>query len=520
MRNLWGRITSARRPHLRRSVWIAIVLLSIAGALVVEQVTRRTPYVRDQAVSALNAKFASQVEVDNLQVSAFPRPEVVGEGIVLRFNGRTDVPPLLEVKHFSASAGLLGLWGDPLHLTTVELEGLDISIPTGGLKGDDRQAHSGTLVIDEMRARTATLEIASKNPAKLPRHFDILNLVVTGIGEAEGAEFQAHLINPKPRGTIDTHGTFGPWQTDNPRTTPVRGDYRLSGADLNTIKGIGGILDSRGTYQGVLERIRVTGTTQTPDFRIDVSGQPVPLTTRFDALVDGTNGDTWLERVDAKLRNTRIVAKGAVVRDRDVKRREISFDAAIDDGRLEDVLALAVKSAKPVMTGAITLKARIVIPAIDAKVIDKLQLAGDFELAQAHFTNLNVQRKINMLSRKGQGDDAGSDEGPSAVSNVRGRFVMRDAAIYFSQLTFGVEGAIVQLAGTYNLRGQTIDFAGDLLLDAPLAETTTGIKALAARIAQPFFQRKGGGSKIPIRISGTRDNPTFGLDAKRAFLKG
>ena len=213
--------------------------------------------------------------------------------------------------------------------------------------------------------------------------------------------------------------------------------------------------------------------------------------------------------------------RGAVIRAREVKGREVSLDVTIDRGHLEDVLALAIKSAKPVMTGTITMSTHLVIPATDAAVVDKLQLAGNFELAQAHFTNLNVQRRINTLSRKGRGDDdSAPDDGGSAVSNVRGRFVMRDAMIKFSQLTFSVDGAIVQLADTYNVRGQTIDFAGDLLLDASLAEMTSGIKALAAHFAQPFFKRKGGGSKIPIRISGTREKPAFGLDVKRAFLKG
>jgi len=518
LRNSHRPRTSYRR--IPRGAWIALTLLAIAGTLLVEQTIRRTPFVRDQAVAALNEKFASKVEIETLQVSGFPRPQVIGEGIIVRADGRTDVPPLLTVGSFSASAGLMGLWGKPLHLTNVELDGLDMSIPAGGVRSAAGTSPKGKVVIDTMVAGKATLEIASKDPARLPRHFDILNLVLTGIGEAEGAAFQAEVVNPKPRGTITTHGTFGPWRTNNPRGTPVRGDYRFSDADLNTIKGIGGILSSTGSYKGVLERIAVTGTTDTPDFRIDVSGQPVPLSTRFDAVVDGTNGNTWLERVHARLRDTEILATGAVIRARDVKGREISLDVTIPNGRLEDVLALAIKSVKPIMTGAITLKTHMVIPARDASVIDKLQLAGEFELAQAHFTNVNVQRRINTLSRKGQGDDAGPDEGASAVSNLRGRFVMRDAAIRFSQLAFSVEGATVQLAGTYDLRGQTIDFAGDLLLDAPLAEMTTGIKALAARAVQPFFNRKGGGSKIPIRISGTRDKPAFGLDAKRAFLKG
>ena len=62
--------------------------------------------------------------------------------------------------------------------------------------------------------------------------------------------------------------------------------------------------------------------------------------------------------------------------------------------------------------------------------------------------------------------------------------------------------------------------AGEVLLDASLAEMTTGIRSVAARIAQPFFRRPGGGSKIPIRISGTRTNPAFGLDVRRALLPG
>ena len=45
-------------------------------------------------------------------------------------------------------------------------------------------------------------------------------------------------------------------------------------------------------------------------------------------------------------------------------------------------------------------------------------------------------------------------------------------------------------------------------------------KAMLARIAQPFFRRPGGGSKIPIRISGPRSNPAFGLDVRRIFNRG
>jgi hypothetical protein len=191
----------------------------------------------------------------------------------------------------------------------------------------------------------------------------------------------------------------------------------------------------------------------------------------------------------------------------------------IDNGRLEDVLALAVKTARPPVVGAVDVRTRVVIPAGEEDVVDKLQLEGEFKLAQARFTNLNVQERVNALSRRGQGDPTG-DEGASVVSNLHGRFVMRDAAIRFSDLTFSVPGAAVQLAGQYDLRNEAIDFAGHLLLDATLAEMTTGFRSVAARIAQPLFRRPGGGSKLPIRISGTRSKPSFGLDIRRSLLPG
>jgi hypothetical protein len=46
---------------------------------------------------------------------------------------------------------------------------------------------------------------------------------------------------------------------------------------------------------------------------------------------------------------------------------------------------------------------------------------------------------------------------------------------------------------------------------------TSGVKSLLARLAQPLFRRKGGGTRLPIRISGTRSKPQFGLDFGRVF---
>lgn len=506
-------------------VAVGVGLLAVGG-LVAAWVMRATPQVRDHVVDALNERFESQVDLAALNVDILPRPRVAGTGLTLRHNGRTDVPPLITIDAFDASAGVMGLARKPLHLRTVSLEGLQIHVPVGGLnRGDSpdtpHEPHperESPILIDTIESRAATLEIASGKPGRLPRVFEIHDLVMRGFGLPEGARFEAGLTNPTPRGRIETTGVFGPWHADEPGLTPVSGEYTFKNANLDVIKGIGGTLASIGSYKGVLERVEVVGQTETPDFSIDVSGNPVPLRTRFTAVVDGTNGDTFLDLVEATLGESLIVARGSVVRTEDVKGRHIALDVKMSGARLEDVLRLAVKSPKPPMAGQMNLSTTFLLPAGDEDVVDKLQLAGTFELAQARFANLNVQRRITTLSRRGRGEE--SDEGAEnerVVSNLRGTFTLRDANLTFSKLTFAVPGSTVQLSGSYHLRRETMDFTGELLTDATLADMTSGMKSLLARIAQPFFRRPGGGSRLPIKITGTRAKPEFGLDMGRVF---
>ena len=515
---------------MRFRLLAAVVLVAIGTLGVLAWVLRSTPFVRDRAVAALNARFASQVGLGSLQTGIFPLPRIAGTDLRLRHNGRTDVPPLISVGAFDASGGLSGLFGRPFRLRNVTLDRLEIRMPPGGLKtpGSVPQndtlvsgaAARGAIVLDEIVSRSATLEIASSRPGKLPRVFEIHDLVMRGFGQPGGAAFHAGLTNPVPRGRIETSGVFGPWEALEPRLTPIRGEYAFKNADMNVIKGIGGTLSSVGKYNGVLQRIDVEGQTEIPDFSIDIAGTPVPLTTQFKAVVDGTNGDTFLERVEARLGGTTILASGAVVRTMEVKGRHVTVDVRIADGRIEDLLTLAVKAASPPLTGRVDVDTKLVIPAGSDDVIDRLQLDGRFKLAQARFTNLDVQKKITMLSRRGRGEEDDAAEGASVVSNVGGRFALRNAVLSFSELTFGVPGASVRLAGTYHLRTEQLALAGDLLLDATLPDTLSGFRSLLARAAQPFFRRPGGGSRLPIRISGPREKPSFGLDVRRAFWFG
>ena len=126
--------------------------------------------------------------------------------------------------------------------------------------------------------------------------------------------FKAELTNPKPRGVIHSTGSLGPWQTIDPGETPVNGTYTFDHADLSTFQGIAGILSSTGNYQGTLREIQAEGKADVPDFRLTHFGNPVALHTQFHAKVDGTNGDTWLDPVDATLGHSHFTTRGQVVR--------------------------------------------------------------------------------------------------------------------------------------------------------------------------------------------------------------
>ncbi len=503
--------------------------------IVLSLITRLTPHVRDRVLEALNGRFQSQVQIETLQVAIFPTPEVSGTGLELRHNGRTDVAPLITVRSFAGRAGLAGLIATPLSLSSVDLEALTIHVPPGGVRTGERttpasagQSDSASgrarsrlpsLVIGRITATHALVEIASRDALKPPRRFDIHDLVMNEFRPDAPAGFKASLTNPVPRGDIQTSGEFGPWKAADPAQTPVRGRFEFKNANLDTIKGLGGILTSLGEYSGVLERIAVSGETDTPAFQLDSGRRAVPLKTRFRAVVDGTNGNTVLESVDGTLAQTPIHARGAIIREKGVKGRRIALDVSIDGGRMEDVLRLAVDSAQPPLTGRVSVASKVLVPPGEGKVIDRLQLDGRFTLAEARFTSYDVQKKITMLSHRARGetDDVG---GESVVSNLHSSFVLRDGVLRLSGLSFAVPGAVVRLDGTYALQTQAMDFKGDLLLEATLAETTTGAKAVLGKIFQPLFRGPKGGSKLPIQVSGTRDKPQFGLDLKRALTPG
>jgi len=265
----------------------------------------------------------------------------------------------------------------------------------------------------------------------------------------------------------------------------------------------------------VLEKIEVEGKTSTPDFTVAIGGHPLDLETVFSATVDGTNGDTLLHPVTAHLLNTIIVAEGGIVKstNKEKQGKEITLDVTVDQGRLEDLLRLAVKANQPPLTGAINFHTKFDLPPGRGDISDRLNLDGKFDVKRAQFTSPEITAKIETLSRKGQGQPENKDAG-SSVSQLKGNFALDNGVIAFRDLTFTVTGVEVALNGKYGLDKEELDFHGKLRMQAKISQTTTGMKSFVLKAVDPFF-RKDGQTELPIKITGQRDHPSFGLDLHR-----
>lgn len=516
---------------LRATRWLIGIL---GGALILLAVLAgagsRTVTLRQLVIDTLSERLDSEVQLESFSVDTFPTVHVTGTGLVIRHKSRRDVPPLVSVQSFTLDGGLIGLFSRPRRFRAVTLTGLQINIPPGFKKDasagqsrpsqtEDDEGSPAAMVVDRLVADDATLSLIPRREGKEPRVFAIHRLTMKPLGRGERMAFTASITNPIPSGLVEATGTFGPWERDAPGESPLSGQYTFDRADLGTVKGIGGILTSTGKFSGQLARIAVAGRTHTPDFRVKSSGNPVPLETEFDAVVDGTDGDTYLNAVSASFLNTSLTAKGAVVGAHGVKGRTVNVHVKIENGRIEDVLRLAVKGNTPAMTGGLRLHADLNLPAGPADVMDRLRLAGEFGVGGARFSNAGIQQKVADLSERARGLDP-EEHVQTVASSLTGRFGLDRSVLTLREVAFGLPGASVQMAGSYGLATEILEFDGTVRLRATLSQAAGGgVKSALLKVVDPLFRRDGAGAVLPVRIRGSRDKPEVGLDFGRALTR-
>jgi hypothetical protein len=206
------------------------------------------------------------------------------------------------------------------------------------------------------------------------------------------------------------------------------------------------------------------------------------LHTDFHAVVDGSNGDTYLKPVIGRFLHSSLTANGYVVRTPGVPGHEVKLDVVIDQAHIQDLLQLGVRTNPPFMTGDAKLRFKLDLPPGPKDVAERLKLQGSFAIVNAHFSNPKVQSKVDELSLRSQGEpglakqEAKDPQTADTSSQMQGEFNLANGLLKVANLHYDVPGANINLDGVYSLDGNKFDFFGTAALKASLSEMVGGWK--------------------------------------------
>jgi hypothetical protein len=510
---------------------LVVVVVAAALAGLDLYVRSLSPRAKARVTKAIGERFDADVTLGGLQLSLFT-PSATGGSLVVRHRGWNDRHPLIYISHFSAESTFFNLFFQRDKVRLLTIEGLQIHVPHRGQSASKTTRQEGEEIETNQPGKDRTqlkigiativadgtqLEIEPKDPGKEPLRFDIRKLKLHSVGPGQPMRFESVLHNPKPPGLITTHGHFGPWQKEDPRATAVSGEYEFRNADLSVFKGISGILSSTGAFDGVLQHIQVRGQTDTPDFALRKRGSPVHLQTTFRSIVNGMNGDTILDNIDARFLHSEFICKGDVSKKSGRDGKTVNLLAVTkQNARMEDILTLVMADKAPFMTGAVQFQSKILIPPGPEAVIDKLRLDGDFKLTSAVFTSPKVNGKIATLSDRARGitkDEEDKIPQQTIASGLSSKFSMEGGTLALRSLLFCVPGASVKLNGTLNLPSRRLDLKGLFLMRATLSDTQSGLKHWLLKPIDPLFEKDGAGLELPFDVTGTQDHPTLSVSA-------
>ncbi len=488
----WG-----NRP---RNVVIGIAIVVVVGLLVYwAALAALKGVIANVGTNMLRREFASDVRFQKMEISVFPRVHAVAYGVSI---GDDIAHPLIQASQADARCSWI-----PWHVHTVVLEGLLVRVPAAAHPPHATGTVRPVLNVDEMLASSASVELPALR-------FQLQNLRVRNFSPGSRADFAAILLNSEPRAEVQIAGQIGPWNAQDPGRTPIEGKYELARSDLATVRGLRGIISSQGRFNGVLLDANIAGDGQIDGLALSPSGHAETVRASFQAVLDGADGSVTADKMTGTLEQSPFVASGSVHDLQDDLRRQIAFQVSMTHGRLEDLLPLGVNSKVSPLTGPLSVQTKVEIPPGDQDLLSRLRLTASFSASGARFASWNLRDRLRSLSRKAEGQP-NNDAAGSSISSMRGEVRLDHGVARFSSLAIELEGASAKLEGSYQLAGEQLDLHGDVWMEAKVSQTATGPKALLLKFADPFFKSKRGGSRVPIKITGTRSDPKFAVDIAR-----
>ena len=524
---------TSRRLRVSYVCVVAAALVLLAGASINRYAA---PILKQRVIENLEAKLHCKVEIDEARFSLWHGLEASGSGLRIQSIGneqRTTPggPPMLTARTFQFRSTLGDLLLHHTSAITAYAQGLVLTIPAGNDRAPLQQgdpARRGqprdSIFLNRLVATDSALVLENSNPAKPPIVFNFARLLLVDLGGPEATRpaqpfaYEATLTNPKPLGEIHSEGHIGPWVFGAARSSPVDGNYTYEHVALNTVSGLEGTLSSSGRITGTLGAMAVHGTTETPDFALDISARPFAVHTEFQALVDGTNGDVALQAVTAHFLHTTVEGHGTVKRALEQHGHFTDIEVNIADGRAEDLLILLNRKPQPMLTSALAIHARVVVPPGKERLVLKLQASGKALLTGAMWTSADLQQSVDSFSLRAvdEGKAAQAIHHPAASpkipSRLDGSFRIAGGNIDINGLSYRVPGALLLMDGRYPLVDPLLDFHGVARTDASAAHMETGFKRLLVLPISPFLHKHGAGMELPVSFTGEKAHPHFALD--------
>jgi hypothetical protein len=499
----------------------AIVL--IAFAVVGMVLALNWPFTQAAVSKTLQDRFARPVTIRQFRSTYFP-PGFVAEGIDFQHRKRKDLPPLISVETLTVRSSYSGMLRIHKLVNDVQLAGLHIRVPPKSPDSSQQafpltNSVSGkTLTIGEITTNDAQVEFLTEQPSEDHFTLRIDHLTLDHVGENDPITFHARFNNTEPPGEIRSDGNFGPWNEDDPGATQMSGSYTYEHARLGVFEGIGGTLASQGKFSGKLGQVDAEGNVDIPDFHVAGSAHQEHLVTSFQAVVDGTNGDTSLTRVESHFGGTTVLSQGDVKGQPGQKGKTARLSMNITAGRIDDLLRLFTGSPQPAETGSVQIQTKVELPPGPEAFFKRLRLDGQFGIGGGRFTNPQIQEPVNRLAESARGESKKQEQADASIvlSNLKGSVSVNQGIAKLSRVSFTEPDTLAEIDGTYNLMDKKLDLHGVLRTTGKLADTKSGFTSVVLKALSPLMKKKSV-TVVPFVITGTSNHPSFGLDltAKR-----
>lgn len=456
------------------------------------------PFTEAAVKRELGEAGSASVSFTTFHDKYFP-PGCVAEGVVFQKN--RSGPPFITIQRLTIRSNLLGLLHH--HISLIRADGAHVNWQKHENKADPP---SQPTIVDRLVADEAILEIPRKSadgPLRFVFHkFEIKNL--RGPGQSS---FAAQLDNPLPHGMLQVSGHFGPWNNAAPKKTALDGSYDLDCADLGVFHSVQGLVSSKGRFSGTFDHLEVQGKTSTPELTVTSTHHGLPLQTDFTANINGATADVLLPRVKAQFGRDELDLHGSIARDQSGK-RVANLEIQCDRGRIEDTFYPFIHSPKAALTGDVKFRMHVTIPPGKEKFDEKIGLASTFDIEGARFTHQKTQVELSKVAEAPHQDQPD----PAKPARLQGQVSVENGVARFSKLRMEDQSARANLHGTFGLLDERVNLHGELKTAASLTKTTHGIKAVFAKVLEPFFKKRPHVTVVPVKIGGTYRHPQFGLD--------